>query len=187
MRICCSQFKCNYLKNENHFLNFLFHFWNLHQNLNILEKKIIVIANVFPKLQIVKDLVRPISKKCHFRTPFDSKHVKDSQTLVQSGWETFYHVFSSLWGEMISKKCPSVKFEILGVLGSTLTVDDKDPLPDFENLRLQIQMQLSLKRKSFFPIFYSISWIYSKFLTFSKEVYGHSECISEITDCQRFG
>ena len=44
---------------------------------------------------------------------------------------------------MISKKCPLVKFEILGVLGSTLTVDDKDPLPDHENLLLAIQMQLS--------------------------------------------
>ena len=67
-----------------------------------------------------------------------------------------------------------MKFEILGVFVSTVTVDDKDPLPDFENLRLQIQMQLSLKRKPFFPIFYSISGIYIKFLTFSKKVYGHS-------------
>ena len=44
----------------------------------------IVIATLFRKLQIVKDLVRPLSKKHRFRTPFDSQHVKGSQTLVKS-------------------------------------------------------------------------------------------------------
>ena len=48
VRICYSQFKYNYLKNQKLFLNFLFHFWNLHQTLNILEKRMIVKANVFP-------------------------------------------------------------------------------------------------------------------------------------------
>ena len=61
-RICHSQFKYNYLKNENLFLNFLFHFCNLQQILTILKKKIIVIANVFPKLKTVKNLVRTLSK-----------------------------------------------------------------------------------------------------------------------------
>ena len=31
------QFKCNYLKNQKHFLNFLFHFWSRHYILNILK------------------------------------------------------------------------------------------------------------------------------------------------------
>ena len=38
-RIRNSQFKCNYLKKEKFFLNFLFHFWKLHRILNILKKK----------------------------------------------------------------------------------------------------------------------------------------------------
>ena len=41
---------------------FFFHFRNLHQILNILKEKTIVIANVFPKLQIVKIFVRPLLK-----------------------------------------------------------------------------------------------------------------------------
>ena len=41
---------------------FLVHFWNLHQILNILKKMRIVIANVFPKLQTVEIIVRPLSK-----------------------------------------------------------------------------------------------------------------------------
>ena len=35
-------------------MNFLLRVWNLHQILNIFEKKMIVIANVFPRLQPVK-------------------------------------------------------------------------------------------------------------------------------------
>ena len=52
-RICRSLFKCNYLKNKKHFLGFSFHLWNLHQILNIFEKKKILIANIFPKLTTV--------------------------------------------------------------------------------------------------------------------------------------
>ena len=44
----------------------------------------IVRANVFPNLQTVKDLVRPLTKKRRFRTHFDSQHVKESQTLEKS-------------------------------------------------------------------------------------------------------
>ena len=44
----------------------------------------IVIPTLFRKLETVNDLVRPLSKKHRFRTPFDSKHVKGSQTLVKS-------------------------------------------------------------------------------------------------------
>ena len=44
----------------------------------------IVIATLFPKLQTVKNVVRPLSKKHRSRTNFDSQHVKGSQTLVKS-------------------------------------------------------------------------------------------------------
>ena len=58
-----SQFKCNYLKNEKLFLNFLFHVWNLPQIFNILKKKMLLIANVFPNFQTVKSFVKPLYKK----------------------------------------------------------------------------------------------------------------------------
>ena len=53
-------------------------------NFEHFEKKLIVIATLFRKLQAIKDLVRPLSKKKHFRTPFDGEHVKESQILVKS-------------------------------------------------------------------------------------------------------
>ena len=79
-----SEFKCNYLKNKKNFLNFLFHFWNLHQILNILKKKMMVIANVFPKLRTVKNFVTPLCEKRRFGTRFDSRHVKGSGILAES-------------------------------------------------------------------------------------------------------
>ena len=82
--ICNSKIKCNYLKHEKLFLNFLFHFSNLHQILNILKKTIIVIANVFPNLQNPKIFVRPLSKQRRFRIRVDSPHVKASQIFAKS-------------------------------------------------------------------------------------------------------
>ena len=55
----------------------------------------IVTVNVFAKLQTVKILVRPLSKKRRFRTRFHSQHVKASQMLAKSPGERFYHVFPS--------------------------------------------------------------------------------------------
>ena len=66
------------------FFQILFHFWNLHQILNILKEKMIVMTNAFPKLQTVKNLVRTLSKRRRFRARFDSQHVKASQTLAKS-------------------------------------------------------------------------------------------------------
>ena len=56
----------------------------------------IVIATLFWKVQTVKNLVRPLSKKHRFRTPFDTQHVKGPQTLVKFAREYFHLVFSSL-------------------------------------------------------------------------------------------
>ena len=61
-----------------------FDLWNLHQILSILKKKMTVIANVFRKLQIVENLVRPLSKKRSFTICFDSQHVKACQILAKS-------------------------------------------------------------------------------------------------------
>ena len=70
-------------ENEKLFVNFLLHFWNLHQILNILKEKMFVIANVFRKLSTVKIFPRPLPKKRCFKTGFDSQHVKASEILVK--------------------------------------------------------------------------------------------------------
>ena len=82
-RVYWNQFACNYLRNKTLFLNFLLHFWNLCQALNILKNRMTVIAYVFLILRILRDMARWISKKSHSRTPFSSQHVKGCQTLLK--------------------------------------------------------------------------------------------------------
>ena len=53
-----NQFKYIYLRSRKSFLNFLLYVWNLHQLLNILKKKMTIIADVFSKLQTSKVVVR---------------------------------------------------------------------------------------------------------------------------------
>ena len=163
VRISSSLFKCNYLKNEKLFPNFLLHLWNLHQTLNVFEEKMVVIANVFSRLKTVKDLVEPISKNRRFITSYDSQHVKGPQTLVKSLWEPFYHITRSLWREMTWRISPWWRFEILGVFVNTLSADDKYPLRDCGNLQFPIQMTWCEKEKIFFSIFYLIYGISIKF------------------------
>ena len=103
--VTCSdyEFKCNYPKSKKLFLNFLLHFWNLYQTLNIFKYKMTLIAYVLPKLQNANDLVRPMSKNPRFRTPFEIQHFKGSQSLVKSAWQHFHQISSSLWTKLTGK------------------------------------------------------------------------------------
>ena len=65
-------------------------FFELTPNFEHLEKKMTLIDYVFPKLHTVKDMLRQIFKYPHFRAPFESQHVKASQTLMKPAWEHFY-------------------------------------------------------------------------------------------------
>ena len=157
---------------RKHFLGVVFEFLAFTSNFKYFERKMIVIAKVFPKLPTVKDLVRPLSKKRCFRTPFDSQHIKESQTLVKSAWKYFYHIFSSLWGKLIWKMSLLVICEMLGAIVNTLTVDDKYPFQNCENLPLSIQMQLYHEKN--LSAFCSISGIYIKLYSFWKKDNRHS-------------
>ena len=107
------------------------------------KKKKIVIANVFPKLATVQGLVTPLTIQLRLKTSFDSQHVKRFQTLLKSSWEHCYHIFPSLWGGIIWKTSPWLKFGIRGLFVKTWTADYKYPFPDCETLPFAIQIQLS--------------------------------------------
>ena len=75
----------------------------------------IVIANLFPKLQTVKILVRPLSKKRRFRTRFDSQHVKASKmlgNLHETSFTMFFIILRELDLENVS---PSIRWNLRGV------------------------------------------------------------------------
>ena len=87
-----NQFRSNYLKNEKLFLNYLLHFRNLHEILNICKKKTSFIADLFVKLRTPKNVVRYMSKKSRSKGPFDRQHGKRVQTLLWSGSQHRYHI-----------------------------------------------------------------------------------------------
>ena len=52
-----NNFKRHYLRNKTLFHDFLLHFWNVPQILSIVEKKMNLLLELFPKLLILKDVV----------------------------------------------------------------------------------------------------------------------------------
>ena len=62
----------------NKFSEFFLSFLKYTTILNILRKRMMVIAKIFPKLHAVKILVRPLYKNRRLRTRFDSQYVKAS-------------------------------------------------------------------------------------------------------------
>ena len=107
------------------------------------KKKKIVIANLFPKLVTVQGFVTPLTIQLRLKSSFESQDVKRFQTLLKSSWEHFYYTFRSLWGGIIWKTSPWLKFGIIGLFVKTWTADYKYPFPDCENLPFAIQIELS--------------------------------------------
>ena len=133
----------------------------------------IFIANVFPKLQPVKNFVKPLPKKCPFRTLSESQHVKVSQILAKSPLEHIYHVFPSFSGNLIWKMSPLVRGEVLQGFVDTLRADGKYPVQDCQNLQLKIQTHLSEKRKKFTQFSVQFPESTSDFKHFEKKDVGH--------------
>ena len=121
--------------------------------MNIFKKKKIVIANLFPKLATVQGLVTPLTIQRRLKTSFNIQHFKWFQTLVKSAWERFFHIFESLWGDIIWKISPWLKFQVIGLFLNTWTADYKYPVTDCENLSFPIQIQLSYKKETFSRFF----------------------------------
>ena len=156
------------------FSQFFFHFWNLHQIWNILKSKMMVIANVFPKIQTVNNFFRPLCENRRFGKPFDSQHLKVFQKLAKSPCENFVHEFPSFWGKLILKMCPLVVHEILDRFVNTLTADRNYDVQDWENLPLPLPMQFSEKPKTFSQFFVLFLESTSNFKHFEKKYDGHS-------------
>ena len=112
-----------------------------------------LIANVFPKLRTLKDLVRYISKMYHLRVPLDKENGKRAQTLLKSERRHVYHVYWSLWRMLSLIKSVLVICKVLRLFLNTLTADEKYSLANWVNLAQPIQMQLSQKQKMFLRFF----------------------------------
>ena len=112
--IYCILFICNYLKNNKLFLNFYLYFWNLDQILQILKKKMTLVANVFSKLRTSRNPVRQMSKKYRFRVTLEKEHFKWVQTMLKSERRHVYQIYWSLWSQLSLKKLLLLISNIIG-------------------------------------------------------------------------
>ena len=150
-----NQFRYYYLKNKRVFVNFLLHFWNVHEILNIFKKRMTLIADVFPKLPSPKKGIALMSEKSRFRMPFHKQHGKRAQTLLQSGRHYLYHIYWLLWTWFSRKNFMLVLCKILRLFLNTLIHDDKYSLLNRGNFTQLIQMLLYQKQKTFSEFLYS--------------------------------
>ena len=56
-RISGNNFKRHYVKKEKLFVDFLLHFWNVHERQNIFFKKMSVVDSLLPKLLNPKEAI----------------------------------------------------------------------------------------------------------------------------------
>ena len=118
-----------------------------------------LMAYIYPILRTANDVVRKMSKRPPFRTPFNSQHAQGSQTLPKSALLYFYDIFSSSRRNYRWKMSVLVIYEILGLFVNILTADHNYHLCNRENLQQFIKMQLCKKQRIFLN-FCFISEIY---------------------------
>ena len=69
---------------QNLFCQFVSAFLKSILNFEHFQKKMTLIADLFPKLQTPKNVAKQMSKKSHFREPFDKQHGKEGQTIFKN-------------------------------------------------------------------------------------------------------
>ena len=69
---------------QNNFSQFFSAFFESALNFEHFQKKMTLIAYVFPKLTTTKDVLRKMSKNSRLREPLDRRHGKRADTLIQS-------------------------------------------------------------------------------------------------------
>ena len=144
----------------------------------------ILIADVFPKLRTPKNVIRKMSEKPGLRGPFQKKHRKRPQKLLQSWRRQLYHIYWSLWTSFSWKKSVLVICKILRLFLNTLTADDKYSLHNRDNLTELIQILLSQKLKTSSQFFSAFLKSILNFEHFQTKDDSHSRCISEIMDSE---
>ena len=79
----CTQFRCIYLKNKRFFPKIFSAFFKSALYFEHFQKKMTLIAYVFPKLTTTKNVLRQMSKSSRFREPAHRRHGKWAEALIQ--------------------------------------------------------------------------------------------------------
>ena len=153
--------------------------------MNIFERKLTLIANVFLKLWTPKNVVRSMSKKSCFRGPFKKQDYKLAQILLKFEQQCLYHIYWLQGGQLSLINSLLLLCKFLRLFVNTLTADNKYSFLNRDNLTQPIQMQLSQKQNFFSEFFANLLKASLNFEHFQKKDDPHSWCISEITDSEK--
>ena len=96
-----------------------------------------------------ENVVRWMTKKSHFREPFDKQHGKGAQALFKSESHHLYNIHWSLLRQLSCKKSLLLTCQILGLLVNTMAADGNYLVLNRDNLTIPIQMQWFQKKKAF--------------------------------------
>ena len=155
--------------------------------MNILKKKMTLIAFLFQRLRPAKIVVRYMCKKSRFRLPFQKEHRKLVSTLFKFERQHLYHIYCSTGRELSCKKSLLVIWERLRRFVNTISAVDKCSLPNKDNLMQPIHMELSQKLKTFSWFFLAFLRSRLNFELFQKKDDAPSLFISEVTACKKRG
>ena len=115
---------------------------------------------------------------------FGSQHVNESQTLLRSSRNHFHTTIPLIWGRTSRKRLVLVRSEVLGQFVNTITAVYNYIRQNLENLRQQVQTQISLKPKSFSWFFIALMNFTLNLEYFEKKDQSHSLSITEINNCK---
>ena len=122
-----------------------------------------------------------MSKKSHFRGPFEKQHGKLLEVLFKSASQHLYHFQWSLPSQLSWKKNLLLTWKILGLLVNTLAADEKYPVLNRDNLTIPVQMQLSQEQKLFLNFSLHFLNLEEILNILTKKDDPQSFCISKIT------
>ena len=148
-RIFCNNFKSLYLKNRRLFLDFLLHFWNVHEIHSNPKKRMSVLAKLFLILLFWKEIATEMSRRSCFRTSLGNQRVNGFQTPLKVARHHYYPFFPWIWGKLSWKKTALLWSKILRLFANTLTADDKYSCRNMQNFLQKLQTLLCQKRKTF--------------------------------------
>ena len=148
------------------------------------EKKISLIAHVFPKFRTANDVVTWMYTKFRCRIPFDKQHGQRSKTLLKSAQQHLYHIYWLVCIKLSLKGSVSVISKIWILFVISLTSDGKHSLVDRDNLTQPIWIYFSKKQKKNCLIFATFLKLTSNLKHCEEKDDPFHLCISEITDCK---
>ena len=120
------------------------------------KKKIRLIRYVFPKLWILKNLGRSMSKNSGFKRSFGKQRGKRAQTSLKFPRQHLYHIYWSLWRQLAFNNYLLVTWKISRLFPNTLSADGRYSLLNRNNLT-QTNSDASISKKTnFLSIFFCI-------------------------------